>query len=30
MYLVLTFVFFMLGGVEALLMRVQLACPTTR
>ena len=27
MYLVLTFVFFMLGGVEALLMRVQLAVP---
>src|SRR5579864_8574418 len=28
MYLVLTFVFFMLGGVEALLMRVQLAEPS--
>ena len=27
MYLVLTFVFFMLGGVEALLMRVQLGVP---
>ena len=27
MYLVLTFVFFMLGGVEALLMRLQLAVP---
>src|SRR5438270_8179553 len=27
MYLVLTFVFFMLGGVEALLMRAQLAEP---
>jgi cytochrome c oxidase subunit I len=27
MYLVLTFVFFMLGGVEALLMRTQLAVP---
>jgi cytochrome c oxidase subunit I len=27
MYLVLTFVFFMLGGVEALLMRVQLSVP---
>src|SRR5947209_9038405 len=27
MYLVLTFVFFILGGVEALLMRVQLAVP---
>ena len=28
MYLVTTFVFFMLGGVEALLMRVQLAEPS--
>src|ERR1019366_10099541 len=27
MYLVLTFVFFMLGGVEALLMRLQLSQP---
>ena len=27
MYLVLTFVFFILGGVEALLMRSQLAVP---
>src|SRR5580704_13052430 len=27
MYLVLTFVFFLLGGVEALLMRTQLAVP---
>jgi cytochrome c oxidase subunit 1 len=27
MYLVLTFVFFLLGGIEALLMRVQLAVP---
>src|SRR5260370_10864901 len=27
MYLVLTFVFFILGGVEALLMRTQLAVP---
>ena len=27
MYLVLTFVFFMLGGVEALMMRLQLSVP---
>ena len=30
MYLVLTFVFFCLGGVEALMMRMQLSVPTTR
>ena len=30
MYLVLTFAFFCLGGVEALMMRLQLASPATR
>ena len=29
MYLVLTFVFFLLGGIEALLMRVQLSVPNS-
>ena len=30
MYMVLTFVFFCLGGVEALMMRLQLGAPKTR